>query len=119
MLTRLGQVLYSAACTVVACGVGFAHAALAGEAASVVEITAMSDGSVELEGSRFAAPETLKAKLIEIKERKPTPEFRFRVQDGASLKDYAPAIMLIQNTGVLKLGFIVSPSGLSVVPLAK
>jgi hypothetical protein len=102
MLARLGQVL---------CGVGIVTVALLGCAdhaprpAPIVEIMAMINGSVKLEGTEFTDADTLRAKLIEIEARKPSPDFRLDVQDTTKIENWLPAISLLQKTRTLPVGF--------------
>ena len=109
MLPGLGPVTYWVTCICLVLCIGSLALVHAGEVAPMVEVVAMGDGSVEVEGSRFTDTELLKAKLLEIRDRNPAPEFRFRIQEGADIRGYAQAIILVQNTGVLKLGFVISP----------
>lgn len=110
MHVRFTGVLYWALCTVLVCGVGFAEAAPSVETVPHVEITMMRDGSVELEGVRFTEAEGLKAKLIEIQARTPSPDYRLRSQDGAEMKALGMAIVLLKKAGVVRVGFITEPN---------
>src|SRR5258706_6389484 len=100
MLARVGQVLYWTACAVVACGLGLARPALAGEDATVIVATAMADGSLELEGVRYTNPDMLKEKVAEIKARNPTPQVQVRSQNGTGERPARLGVMMLERAGL-------------------
>ena len=88
----------------------FSSGALANSNPPVVKVVALPDGSVQVEGQRFSDCRLLKAKLDEIAHRKPKPEVRiFSASKDVDFKSLGHVILLLQQAGVAKIGFLVEP----------
>jgi biopolymer transport protein ExbD len=87
----------------------FSSGALASTSPSVVTVEVLRDGSVQIEGQRFSDGEYLKAKLDEIAHRKPKPEVIIGAGKDADFKSLEHLILLLQQAGVAKIGFLIEP----------
>jgi biopolymer transport protein ExbD len=100
MLARLGQVI----CSALVIGAIYLSAA-ASEPVPGIPATIMPDGTVQIEGARFAVPDAFKAKLTEINARKPVPALHITLAPGANYDALAKAITVAQSMN-MKVGIL-------------
>jgi biopolymer transport protein ExbD len=75
-----------------------------------LEIIAMNDGSLVIEGGHFATVQQLQTKLSEVSKREPRPYLAIETERGATLKQVGKAILMIAQTGYFpKVGFLIEP----------
>ena len=79
----------------------------------VVMVTALPDGSVQIEGKHYSDPKVLQPKISEIEHREPKPSFSITVskpRDMNDVKALGGAIWLLQKSGVERIGILNEPT---------
>lgn len=64
-----------------------------------VPVAVTADGSVRIDGTLYAAPQTLKTKIEEIARAHPGAGFSIQTKRGESLEATAKAVVLLQKSG--------------------
>jgi biopolymer transport protein ExbD len=77
--------------------------------APVIEITVFPNGSLQVEGHRYATVDAAKTEILAIGRRKPRPEITFVTVGDIHFYTIGRAIQILQATGVPKIGFLTEP----------
>jgi biopolymer transport protein ExbD len=76
----------------------------------VIDVIVLSDGSLRIEGHRYATVSEAQVELSAINKRQPRPEIRFVTVGDINFYAIGKAITLLQATGVPKIGFLIEPA---------
>jgi biopolymer transport protein ExbD len=77
---------------------------------SFVTIVVESDGVYLINGRRYADEKLVLARLKEIFQRKPQPGVKIVTPKGIEFKAMGHLILLLQEAGVAKVGFLTEPT---------